>query len=105
MKGLLALALLAVAGASMASLVPGAGYLGVALPGGLPLGNAIAALGLVCLARASVALAGNLLLNFAGWRGSVWLGFSLVIHVAALCTLAWALTSRWLAMLRRASAT
>jgi hypothetical protein len=132
MKDLTALALLAIAVVSVASLVSGAGYLEVVLPGGLPAGNAVAALGLVSAAGvpvllsaprsalraaalitlgaaaawlpASIALAGNLALNFTGWRGSTWLGFSLVIHLTVLCTLAWALVGRLLIMRRRASA-
>lgn len=132
MKILTALALLAIAVISVASLVSGAGYLDMLLPGGLPLGNAVAALGLASAAGApvllstpgstlrtaslvvfgaavawlpvSIALAGNLALNFSGWRGSAWLAFSLVIHAAVLCALAWALIDRLLAMRRRASA-
>jgi hypothetical protein len=132
MKGLLALAFFAVAVAAIASLVSGASYLDFVLPGGLPAGNAVAALGLVALAGipaclsargsllrrtslvtlvgaaawlpVSIALAGNPALNFTGWRGSVWLGFSVIIHVAALCVLAWALLARLLAMRRRSRA-
>jgi hypothetical protein len=113
--------------------VSGAGYLEAVLPGGLPVGNAVAALGLVaaagvpvllsqpgstlrvaalltlCAAVAwlpiSIALAGNLALNFTSWRGSAWLGFSLVVHFAVLGTLAWALVGRLLAMRRRTNAT
>jgi hypothetical protein len=132
MKVLTACVLLVIAVVSVASLMSGAGYLGVVLPGGLPAGNAIAALGLVspaaiavllstpgsvvraaalgtfCAAVAwlpvSIALAGNLALNFTGWRGSVWLGLSLVIHLAVLCTLAWSLVDRLIAMRRRTRA-
>jgi len=132
MKELTALALLAIAVVSVAALVSGAGYLDVVLPGGLPAGNAVAAIGLVSAAAvpvplsapgsvlrvaalatlgasmawlpASIALAGNLALNFTGWRGSIWLGFSLITHLAVLCTLAWALVCRCLAIRRGASA-
>jgi hypothetical protein len=132
MKGVTVSMLLVTTVASVASLVSGADYLEVVLPGGLPAGNAIAALGLVspaavavllstpgsvlraaalgtfCAAVAwlpvSIALAGNLVLNFTGWRGSVWLGLSLVIHVAVLCTLAWSIVDWLIAMRRRASA-
>ncbi len=132
MKALPALALLAIALASVASLVSGAGYLESVLPGGLPVGNAVAALGLASAAGvpvllsnpgsalrvaaltvlgaavawlpASIALAGNLALNFTGWRGSIWLAFSLVIHLAVVCTLGWALIGRLLTLRRRASA-
>lgn len=132
MKGLAVLSLLAIAVASVASLVSGASYLEFILPGGLPAGNALAAIGLASAAAApvllspagsalravslivlaaatawlplSVALAGNLALNFAKGRGSLWLGFSLAVSVAVLCILAWALVSRWLAMRRRVNA-
>jgi hypothetical protein len=132
MKALLALTLLAITVVSVASLVSGAGYLETVLPGGLPAGNAIAALGLVSGAGVpvllsvttsvlrtvavvvlgtaaawlpvSIALAGNLALNFDGWRGSTWLAFSLVVHLAVLCTLAWMLVDRLLSVRRRASA-
>ena len=132
MKGLLALALLAVAVASVALLMSGADYLDSVLFGKLPTGNAVAALGLLALASVpvllstagsllrraalatlcgaavwlpvSIALAGNLALNFTGWRGSVWLGFSLIIHVAALCVLVWAVVGRLLAARRPAGA-
>jgi hypothetical protein len=129
MKGAISSVLLAIAVAAAASLVVGATYLERVLPGGLPAGNAAAALALVCVAAVpvllsvhgsalrraalvnlaaavawlpvSIGLAGNLSLNFAGWRGSVWLGISLVVLVAALCTLAWALVGRLLAIRRR----
>ena len=132
MKVLIVSMLLVVTMISVASLVSGAGYLEVVLPGGLPAGNAIAAFGLVspaavavllstpgsalraaalgtfCAAVAwlpvSIALAGNMDLNFTGWRGSVWLGSSLVIHLAVLGTLAWSLVARALAMGKRSSA-
>lgn len=129
MKGLLVLAFSIVAAASVLSLVTGADYLNIVLPGGLPAGNAVAALGLISLAcvpvclsprgsllrRASlvilagaaiwlpvsIVLADNLPLSFTDWRGSVWLGFSLIIHVAALGALVWAVFDRLLAVLRR----
>jgi uncharacterized RDD family membrane protein YckC len=56
MKVLTVSILLVIAAVSVASLVTGAGYLGVMLPGGLPAGNAIAALGLVSPAAAAVIL-------------------------------------------------
>lgn len=49
-------ALLAIAVAAVLSLVFGASYLEAALPGGLPLGNALAALGLCAMAGAAVTL-------------------------------------------------
>jgi hypothetical protein len=130
MPGVIASVLLAIAVAAACSLVSGAAYLEFVLPGGLPVGNAIAALTLICVAAVpalfsvrgsalrraalvtlaaavawlpvSIGLAGNLRLNFAGWRGPVWLGVSLVVLVAALCTLACALVGRLLALRKRA---
>lgn len=89
------------------------------LPGGLPLGNALMAVALcgfsggallvsargsarwrfsaVALVAsllwlpASALLAGNLALNFSGARGTVWLAGSVVVIVAALAALGWAL--------------
>jgi len=132
MNGLAVLSLLALAVISLASLVSGASYLEFALPGGLPAGNALAAIVLVSAAAVpvllssrgsalraialatlaaaaawlplSIALAGNLALNFASGRGSIWLGFTLAVIVAVLCMLAWALVSRLAAMRRRAGA-
>ena len=129
MKGLTALSLLAITAASLASLVSGASYLELPLPGGLPAGNALAAIGLVSAAAVpvlfssagsalraaalgtlaaaaawlplSIALAGNLALNFAGGRGSLWLGFSLAVVVAVLCVSAWAIVARLAAARRR----
>ena len=40
---------------------------------------------------ASALLAGNLALNFSGARGTVWLAGSVVVIVAALASLGWAL--------------
>ena len=124
--------LLMIAVASVVSLVSGASFLGTPLPGGLPAGNAIAASGLVSPAvlavllssrgsllrvvafgslgaalawlPVSIALAGNLALNFTGWRGSVWLGFSFVVCLAVLFALVWALVHRLGVMRQRASA-
>jgi len=132
MKGLTVLSLLALAVISLASLMSGASYLEFALPGGLPAGNALAAIGLAsaaalpvllssagsvlrsaawaALAAAaawlplSIALAGNLALNFASGSGSIWLGFTLAVILFVLCTLAWALISRLVAVRRRVGA-
>ena len=110
--------LLAAAAFSVFSLVSGAPYLGAVLPGGLPLGNLLAAVPLCAIAGAavrlsptgtavrhaslaslaasaawlpvSIALAGNLALNFSGSRGSVWLAFSIAVAVVAFCVLGWA---------------
>jgi len=132
MKGLSVLLLLASAVVSFASLLSGARYLEFVLPGGLPAGNAIAAIGLAsaaalpillssagsvlrrvawaalaaaaCWLPLSIALAGNLALNFASGSGSIWLGFTLAVIFYVLCTLAWAVVSRLVARRRRVGA-
>lgn len=119
--------LLAVAAFATVSLVRGASYLGFVLPGGLPFGNALAAIGQCALAGAAVLLAtrgtwrrrlalialiaaiawlpvsmllaGNASLNFSGVRGTVWLWFTLVTLVLAFAVLLWNLVC---AMLSRA---
>jgi hypothetical protein len=124
--------LLAVAAFAVVSLAIGAAYLETMLPGGLPLGNALTALGLCAAAGAavglstrgtvlhvaslvsllaaavwlpaSVALAGNLALNFGGGRGLAWVVLSLAVFVGVLSTLLWALVASVLATRRRASA-
>ena len=111
--------LLVIAAFAVLSLVSGASYLETMLPGGLPLGNALTAIGLCAAAGSavglsargtalrlvsvasligaaawlpvSIALAGNLTLNFHGGRGDVWLVLSAVIAAAVLCALGWAL--------------
>ncbi|WP_407353271.1 hypothetical protein [Luteimonas sp. R10] len=120
--GIAAAILLVGAGAAFLLLVGGASFLERPLPGGLPLGNATAAFGLCALAGAplalsargtalrgvafgvffaavawlpvSVALAGNLALNFGGGRGVAWMVFSLAVLGAALVALLWALAAR-----------
>jgi hypothetical protein len=132
-KGLLAPVLLAVAACSAAWLASGSDRLDAVLPGGLPVGNAVAALGLASAAAvpvllsargtalrsmaraalagaaawlpASIALAGNPALNFTGWRGSVWLGFSCLVVVAVSAALCWALAGRLFAARGRTGAT
>jgi len=132
MSAVAVLSLLTLAVVSLASLMTGASYLEFPLPGGLPAGNALAAIALVSAAAIpvllsspgsalrtaalatlaaaaawlplSIALAGNLALNFTSGRGSIWLGFTLAVIVALLCMLAWALVSRFAAMRRRAGA-
>jgi len=127
-KPILAVLLLATAAFAAGSLALGARYLELELPGGLPLGNALTALGLCAMAGAaiclsargtalraaarvvfvaavawlpvSVALAGNLALNFSGGRGLTWLVLSLGVIAAAGALLAWALvgvllSGRW----------
>lgn len=121
--------LLVVAAFALLSLVSGASDLETMLPGGLPLGNALAAIGLCAAAGSavglsarrtalqlvsvvsligaiawlplSIALAGNLTLNFHGDHGAVWLALSAVIAATVLCTLTWALVANLLRILRR----
>jgi hypothetical protein len=119
MPKLIALLLLAISAISLGSLLYGASYAEWVLPGGLPLGNALAATGLCSMAGASVllsppgsirrkvcrtalavsilwlpvsiALAGNLVLNFSGSLGTAWLAFSSVVVVAVPGCLLWAI--------------
>lgn len=121
--------LLIVAAFSILSLALGAPYLETLLPGGLPMGNALAAVGLCAAAGAavglsarrtalrrvsvasligaiawlpaSIALAGNLNLNFHGGDGTAWLVLSVAISAAVLCSLTWALAASLLAKHRR----
>jgi hypothetical protein len=124
--------LLATAGFAIASLASGASYLEAPLLGGLPFGNALAALGLCATAGiavelssrgttlravplaalaaatawlpASIALAGNLTLNFTDGRGAVWLAFSLAVVAGVTTAVVWALVAALLARLRLSSA-
>lgn len=124
--------LLIVAAIAILSLVSGASYLETMLPGGLPLGNALTAVGLCAAAGAavglsaghtalrkvsvasligafawlpaSIALAGNLTLNFHGDRGVAWLVLSLAIVATVLCALTWALVVALLAKYRNSVA-
>jgi hypothetical protein len=112
-------ALLSWAPLALAALVSGRDWLTHDLPGGLPLGNLLAA-SILCApalvgwlaARprtrqrlwatmtlvaalawlpVSMLLAGNVALNFSGERGAAWLGFSAVVVIAVGVSLAWAL--------------
>lgn len=124
--------LLALAAFAVLSLASGAPYLEAQLPGGLPLGNGLTALGLCAAAGAavglsargtslrncslaalvaaaswlpvSIAIAGNLALNFDSGRGPIWLALSLGVGVAVLAVLAWATVATLLALRRRADA-
>jgi hypothetical protein len=124
--------LVAAAAFAVWSLASGASYLGTVLPGGLPLGNALFPLGLCAIAGiavllsvprtalrvvsvialviaalwlpVSIFLAGNLALDFDGWRGSAWLAYTAVAGPAALASLLWALADSLLAVRRRADA-
>lgn len=122
-------ALLILAASALLSLVSGAPWLEAMLPGGLPFGNALTAIGLCAAAGSavllsargtalrwvsvaslagaaawlpvSIALAGNLALNFDGSRGAAWLCFSAAIAVAVFGVLSWALIAALLARFRR----
>jgi hypothetical protein len=119
MHKLTALVLFALAAISIAILVSGASCSEWVLPGGLPLGNVLAAISFCSLAGSaynltpmgsvrrrisqavlvvtvlwlpiSIALAGNLELNFFGSRGTAWLVISAVIAIAVLGSLALAI--------------
>jgi len=131
-KSLAALVLVAFAAFVVLSLVRGAPYLETPLPGGLPLGNGLVALGLCALAAAavvlsgrgstlraaslfsllaavlwlpvSVILAGNSQLNFSGGRGSAWLALSVAVFAVTCFTLLWALGAAALTKVRGAGA-
>jgi hypothetical protein len=111
--------LLVVALLSALSLILGASYLDAKLAGGLPVGNVLTAIGLCAASAAaiglstrgsalrsvavvafvlaaswlplSIALAGNLELNFSGSRGDIWLLFCLGTLALVLIALLWAL--------------
>ncbi|MCB1554852.1 MAG: hypothetical protein KDJ14_13675 [Xanthomonadales bacterium] len=113
--GLVTSLLLTGAACSVGVLISGSDLLELLLPGGLPLGNLVAALALACLSAAalvltpphglahwsavavfaaclcwlpvSIAMAGNPNLNFANGRGELWIQFSAVLVAAAWCML------------------
>lgn len=127
-----ALFLLVAAGLALRILASGAAVLETVLPGGLPLGNALAAVFLCCSALpalvlskpdtrlrvaaavslagavawlpVSIALAGNPELDFAGGRGAIWLAFSAIVLADILCTLLWTLAAWLYARYRRGGA-
>jgi hypothetical protein len=68
-RGYVAALLVALGLAALASLLSGTDFLARELPGGLPLGNGLAALCLCTLAGAAVLLASS-----AGARGAAWAG-------------------------------
>ena len=113
------LLLLGIVALSFIALASGASYLETPLPGGLPLGNALAAFvlcglpglalllsppdtlvrkaSLIALLAAaawlpvSIALAGNLELSFGGGRGTAWVTITLGSILASVTCLVWAL--------------
>jgi hypothetical protein len=52
----------------------------------------------------SIVLAGNLTLNFSGWRGSVWIAFTVAVVVSAFFSFVLALLASLLSLRRRAGA-
>ena len=130
MRKLIIVLLLAVTVFAAFSLVSGAAYLESPLPGGLPFGNALTAIGLCSAAGAavglsrvgtilrtlsmvffvaavvwlplSIALAGNLALEFSGDRGATWMWITSGTVSAVLLSLAWALCSLLVNCVRRA---
>ena len=115
-------AVLLVAGAAAGTLLAtGAAWLGLELPGGLPVGHLLAARGWCFLAGAafafsprgtarraaagaalacaaswlplSVALAGTQALDFPDGRGAAWLGFTQAVVALVLGALAWTLAA------------
>jgi hypothetical protein len=109
---------------ALGCLMSGTPWLEAELPGGLPLGNALAALGLCALActalaiasrgwtrhvacvaliaaaawlPVSIAMAGNLALVFSGTRGDAWIAWSAGVAACALLALALALLHRAIA--------
>lgn len=112
------LILVVMAAGSIAALISGGSFLEVPLPGGLPVGNILAVCVLCSSAGAaiglsrpstmlryfsvgsliaasawlpvSIGLAGNLMLNFSGDRGRVWIWLSSVIIAGVFLSLAWA---------------
>lgn len=111
--------------ASVVALFSGSAMLNALLPGGLPFGNLVAACILCAPAGAatllspaktplryfsvlallaaivwlpvSIALAGNLRLNFSGAGGDIWQAFTIATTIAAYVALVWALIGRLLA--------
>lgn len=124
----IAVVLLALAAFAAYALLAGSPWIETSLPGGLPLGNALAALLLCALAGAglalspkgtalrasagvgllvaiawlplSIVLAGNLALNFAGEHGLAWLWFSAGIALYAVLVLSTAAISVVIGRLR-----
>jgi hypothetical protein len=101
--------LLAVAAVALLSLVFGASYLEPILPGDIPLGDALTAIGLCAAAGSAIGLSARRtalrLVSVVSLVGAVaWLVFSVSIVPTVLCTLTWALVATLLAKYRRAGA-
>ncbi len=125
----IAIVLLVGAAFALYSLLSGAWYLEAPLPGGLPAGNALAAIGMCFAAWAaiilgprgaafrivsrsalfasvvwlpvSIALAGNPSLNFSDGHGVAWLVFSAITAALVLCSLVWASIRSLISALKR----
>lgn len=132
MPKFIALLLLVVAALSIGSLVSGVSYSTWVFPGGLPLGNVLAAGCLCSLAGAavllsprrsirhrvslmallaaavwlpfSIVLAGNLALNFQGFSGTVWLAATAATVIVVLASLASAVVGFLLGLRTRSTA-
>lgn len=132
MPKIIVAALLATTAFAAMALASGTPYLEMSLPGGLPFGNILAAIGLCAAAGSavglssrgtalrtasltalaaaaawlpvSIALAGNLTLNFADGRGIVWLAFSLAVAAGVATAVVWAVVTVLLARLGFSSA-
>jgi hypothetical protein len=115
LKRLAFVLMIAVAAICFYLLISGSSYCERELAFGLPLGNALASIGLCTLAGSafclspmrtfrrrisgaillgavlwlpiSIALAGNLALNFSGFRGTIWLVISFATSIAVLVSL------------------
>lgn len=118
---------------AFASVFSGASYLQMILPGGLPFGNALTAIGLCSTSWAallltlknkilrsvslialmasiawlpvSIAMAGNLELNFTGSIGSTWLAASAFLFLSVMLVLFLALLFSLVALYRNRRAT
>jgi len=114
---------------SLTALLSGGAFLDFPLPGGLPLGNLVAACALCAPAGAairlspantlvlyvsvaslvaacawlpvSIAVAGNLMLNFGDAHGETWVALTLATTVVAYASLLWAGIHRLIARRRR----
>jgi hypothetical protein len=118
-----------VACACIGSLAAGTGFIDWTLPGGLPVGNLLAAVGLCALAGAalalcppdslrrrvawivllatalwlpfSIVLAGNLALDFSGARGNLWWMATSALALATMLCLAWSVATFLLGLRHR----
>ena len=132
-RGIAFVTLLLLAIFAYASLFSGAPYLQIILPGGLPFGNALTAIGLCSISYAaflitakrtviwfitlaglvasllwlpvSIALAGNVSLNFSGDVGTAWLAGSAILLLSVVAILLLAILLHVVAWYKRVRAT